>query len=120
MTDNALAGRCIGGVGGQGMDDAIVGCSVLGGCGCAVRWVVLMGGGRPRPCIGQRACRLLRLLGVTAVLCNMQCCWGVGGRAMDDMLAGRCVAGVGGQKMDDVVVGNSIWGDVAVWYNGRC
>ncbi len=96
-TNDALVGRGMGWVGGQGMDEAVMDHSIWGGCCRVMQWAVLMGGGRPRPCIRWHACGLQGLGGVTAVQCDERCCWGVSGRATDNALTGR-----------------GIWGNVAV------
>jgi hypothetical protein len=49
-TDKVLMGHGVGRVGGQGMDNAVMGRSVLGGFGCVVQWTMLLGAGKL--CVG--------------------------------------------------------------------
>jgi hypothetical protein len=100
-----LRTKCLWGTVFQGIDDAVVGRSVWGGCGSAVRWAVLMGGGRPGPCVRQRAGRPWHLKGVTAIECNGLCCLGMGGCATEDKLVGRGVSGGRGGASGGVVGG---------------
>ncbi len=93
VTYNALAEHFVAGVGGQGMNDTVIGCSILGGHGGAVQLAVLMGAGRPQPRVGQCILGSWHLGGVTAVQCDRQSCWGVGSCAIDNALASRGVFG---------------------------